>query len=130
MIDPDKLMIARERFQRDRTAWMATTRPDGRPHVAPMWFVWLDDRAYVMTAGVKLANVEHNGYAALNTESGLDVVIVEGTARVIPETDERFQAAAAKFLSIYKWDITNLSGNESNNKLIEITPTKVLAWKT
>ena len=23
--------------------WMATTRPDGRPHVVPRWGAWLDD---------------------------------------------------------------------------------------
>ncbi len=27
-----------------KNVWMATTRPDGRPHVVPRWGVWLDGR--------------------------------------------------------------------------------------
>ena len=26
--------------------WLATTRPDGRPHVTPLWGVWLDGAFY------------------------------------------------------------------------------------
>ncbi|HEX5616142.1 MAG TPA: pyridoxamine 5'-phosphate oxidase family protein, partial [Acidimicrobiia bacterium] len=26
--------------------WMATVRPDGRPHVVPRWGVWLDGGLY------------------------------------------------------------------------------------
>ena len=25
-----------------KTYWLATTRPDGRPHVMPVWGVWMD----------------------------------------------------------------------------------------
>ena len=28
---------------------VATVRPDGGPHVAPRWFVWLDDAIWVAT---------------------------------------------------------------------------------
>src|SRR5438105_14936218 len=55
----DNMTAVRQRMQDEQILWMATTRPDGRPHVAPVWFVWHEDRAYVMTGGVKLANVRH-----------------------------------------------------------------------
>src|SRR5215475_5644391 len=83
MISNERRAIVRQRMQTERNIWMATTRPDGRPHVAPLWFIWHEDRAYVMTGGVKLANVRHNGVAALNTEDGESVVIVEGTTQII-----------------------------------------------
>ena len=37
-------MTADERDERLRTeanVWLATMRPDGRPHVSPIWFVWV-----------------------------------------------------------------------------------------
>src|SRR5438552_5669205 len=97
MPDSQQGQLVRQRMERERTLWLATTRPDGRPHVAPIWFVWHEDKAYVMTGGVKVANVRHNGFAALNTEDGTEVVIVEGTARIIPPDDPLFSAAAKLF---------------------------------
>src|SRR5579859_291213 len=116
----------RPRMEKERTLWMATTRPDGRPHVAPLWFVWYSDRAYVVTGGVKLANVRHNGFATLNTEDGMDVVIVEGTARVIPESDPLFDVVAKRFQDRYEWDIRDSIGEQGGQALIEITPVKTM----
>ena len=33
-----------------RTYWIATTRPDGRPHCRPVWGVWLPDGFWFSTA--------------------------------------------------------------------------------
>src|SRR4051794_40342977 len=126
MPEDNKMIAVRARMLKERTLWMATTRPDGRPHVAPIWFVWHEDKAYVMTGGVKVANVRHNGFAALNTEDGIDVVIIEGTARIIPPDDPLFSAAAKLFNDVYEWDI---STSLDTNQLIEITPVKTLMWK-
>src|SRR5471030_401261 len=123
MLDNERVQSVRHRMEREQILWMATTRPDGRPHVAPIWFVWHQDRAYVMTGGVKLANVQHNGLAALNTEDGSSVVIVEGSARVIPVTDALFEQVAKLFASRYKWDIHD---SLATNRLIEVVPTKTL----
>ena len=42
---------ATRRLTEDRssTFWLATARPDGRPHVVPVWAVWLDDALYFAT---------------------------------------------------------------------------------
>ena len=125
MPDSQQGQLVRQRMERERILWMATTRPDGRPHVAPIWFVWHQDRAYVMTEGVKLANVEHNGLAALNTEDGSSVVIVEGTGRIVPESDPLFDEVAKLFEARYDWDIHD---SLTTNKLIEVTPVKTMAW--
>src|SRR5258706_8796580 len=125
MPDHKQQAAVRERLSKERTLWMATTRPDGRPHVAPVWFVWHEDRAYVMTSGVKLANVRHNGFAALNTEDGIDVAIIEGTARIIPPDDKVFTAVAKVFVERYDWAIGD---SFPDNQLIEITPIKMLKW--
>ena len=40
---------ALERLQPARNYWLATTRPDGRPHVMPVWGVWVENRFYFST---------------------------------------------------------------------------------
>lgn len=60
--------------------WMATTRPDGRPHVVPRWGVWVDGRFwYDGSPDTRHArNAAVNPYCALHLEDGLAVTIVEG----------------------------------------------------
>ncbi len=34
---------ATERLMKAHNYWLATTRPDGRPHCMPVWGIWLED---------------------------------------------------------------------------------------
>lgn len=45
----DDVEIVRRMFRDVPTCHIATVRPDGGPHVAPRWFVWLDDAIWVAT---------------------------------------------------------------------------------
>lgn len=38
---------AQQRLEEARNYWLATVRPDGHPHVTPVWGVWLDGALYV-----------------------------------------------------------------------------------
>ena len=83
---------------------MATVRPDGRPHLVPVWFVVEAGRWYICTApgSVKARNLNHNPQIALAREDGNDPVIVEGEARAASPSP----AIVAKFKAKYDWDIT------------------------
>ncbi len=35
-----------QRLEQARNYWVATTRPDGRPHVVPVWGLWIDNAFY------------------------------------------------------------------------------------
>lgn len=63
--------------------WLATTRPDGRPHVVPRWGVWLDGRFFYDGAPTTrhARNVTGNPGCVLHLESGTDVVILECRSR-------------------------------------------------
>lgn len=78
---------ATERLERSRTYWIASTRPDGRPHVIPVWGVWMEDTLYFGTdpASVKGRNLQANPSIAVHLESGDEVVILEGMAEVVSE---------------------------------------------
>jgi nitroimidazol reductase NimA-like FMN-containing flavoprotein (pyridoxamine 5'-phosphate oxidase superfamily) len=67
-------------LRKSRNYWLATIRPDGRPHVAPLWGAWVEDAFYFQGAPTSrwARNLETNPAASLNLESGVDVVIVEG----------------------------------------------------
>ncbi|MGA7229085.1 MAG: pyridoxamine 5'-phosphate oxidase family protein [Acidimicrobiia bacterium] len=64
------------------TYWLASTRPDGRPHVIPRWGIWLDGRFwYDGSPETRHAqNVESNPSCALHLEDGMAATIIEGTS--------------------------------------------------
>ena len=70
----------RERLAGADHYWLATVRPDGRPHVVPLDGIWLDDRWYFggSAATVKHANLKADPRAVLHLEDALQAVIVEG----------------------------------------------------
>ena len=103
-------MTADERAERLRTEaniWFATVRPDGRPHVSPIWFVWVDERVWIcpVDGAVKTRNVRANPRVCVALESGSEPVVAEGTATVRPVADAT-TAVQAAFVDKYDWDIT------------------------
>ena len=40
---------AEERLQKAHNFWVASTRPDRRPHVMPVWAVWMEGALYFST---------------------------------------------------------------------------------
>jgi hypothetical protein len=66
--------------------WMATTRPDGRPHVVPRWGVWLDGCFWYDGAveTVHVRNLLVNPTCVLHLEDGKEAVIVEGRSEMAP----------------------------------------------
>ena len=92
-----------ERLERAQNYWLATARPDGRPHVTPVWGVWIDGALYF--DGIPTArwarNLAANPAVAVHLESGNDVVIVEGAAEdVVTDADvggRIIEAWAAKY---------------------------------
>ena len=68
--------------QGTRGWWLATTRPDGRPHLAGVGALWVDGKVYVVSGpGTrKSRNLSENPHCSISTSlPGLDLVI-EGTA--------------------------------------------------
>ena len=66
--------------------WIATTRPDGRPHVVPRWGVWVDGRFWYDGAPttIHVRNLADNSACTLHLEDGWKAVIVNGTSRPAP----------------------------------------------
>ncbi len=77
-----------------RTGMLATTRADGRPHVAPVWFVLDDDDTVVFTTAadtVKGRTLARDSRAALCVDDDtppFTYVLIEGTAELSEDLDE------------------------------------------
>ena len=86
-----------EQMARSRNYWIGSTRPDGRPHVAPVWGVWLDDVLYFSTdrASRKSRNLAVNPQVVVHLESGDEVVILEGVVEELRDMELYKQVARA-----------------------------------
>jgi pyridoxamine 5'-phosphate oxidase-like protein len=60
--------------------WVASTRPDGRPHVVPRDGIWLDDTWYYGGSPdtVHNHNLKHNKSLVMHIGDGMKAIIVEG----------------------------------------------------
>ena len=97
-------MTDAERLDSAKNVWVATVRPDGRPHLVPVWFVVDEGCWYLCTApdSVKARNLQVNPRLALALEDGNSPHIVEGEARAVTPTP----VVVRKFKEKYDWDIT------------------------
>lgn len=73
-----------------RSIWVSTTRPDGRPHAVPVWFIW-DGRSLYFISGRRLQksrNLARQPWIVVHTGDGDDVIILEGMAEVVTDRSE------------------------------------------
>lgn len=114
-----------QRLEREANIWLACVRPDGRPHLTPVWFAWYEGKLYacIQSKSVKTGNIEQNPGVVLALENGSSPVICEGTAIFLPSP---WSVAVADIFRIkYDWDITT---DGEYDRLLEITPLKWLTW--
>jgi hypothetical protein len=71
---------AEDRLKKSRQYWIATTRPDGRPHVMVIWALWLDGKLYFSTGKTsrKARNLAANPNCTMGTDNSAEAVILEG----------------------------------------------------
>lgn len=79
---------ARERFEKSHNYWIATTRPDRRPHLMIVWGIWWQDAFWFSTGPRtrKAKNIATVPHVVIGTEDADEAVILEGTAE---ETTDR-----------------------------------------
>jgi len=107
---------ATDRLAETRNVWFASVRPDGRPHLVPVWYITDGGRWYVCIspASVKARNLSANPRVALALEDGDNPWIVEGEARPVAPSP----GVVDKFKAKYDWDITR---DDHYSQLVEVT---------
>ena len=92
---------ALERLVKSRGYWLSTVSPDGRPHLAPMWGVFIDPYFCFGTDVLsrKARNLEDNRHVCVAIDDTFETVFIEGTVEAIPieMLNEYFSLYSAKY---------------------------------
>jgi Pyridoxamine 5'-phosphate oxidase len=90
---------AEERLRNSRNYWIATARPDQRPHLVIVWGLWNEGRLCFSTGKLsrKARNLAHNPSCVIATERADEALIVEGLVETISDED-----ALARMAPIYE----------------------------
>lgn len=115
--------------------WVATSRPDGRPHVVPRWGVWTRDAFWYdgSPATVHAENLTKDPRMVLHLESGEHAVVLEGEARPSePITGEFGRHLSEQFATKYRqkgYEPTpDAWSGEDAGGMVVFRPSKALAW--
>ncbi len=120
-----------------RTAKVATTRNNGRPHVAPVWFVLDGDDVIFMTStsSVKGKALRRDGYVSLCVDDErppFAFVLVEGRAEVSEDLEELLRWAtviAGRYMGEELAQEYGVRNAVEGALLIRVRPERVVAMR-
>ncbi|MBB3664187.1 MULTISPECIES: pyridoxamine 5'-phosphate oxidase family protein [Prauserella salsuginis group] len=106
-LEPLSWAEAERRLNTDASCWLATVRPDGAPHVAPLFAVWSESRVYVCSKDTtrKSRNLIADGRCVVTTDVDAAHVIVEGRGLRVSDEDTLRRTSDA-FAAVYGWPTT------------------------
>jgi len=112
-----------------RTFWLATIHADlqagnGRPHVMPVWGVWLDDAFFFSTGrkSRKGQNLAANPACTIANDDGQEAVIIEGLATQAEDAAEQERVAIA-YKKKYKMDPRSMG-----EPIFRVQPSRVFGF--
>ncbi|MER5666435.1 PPOX class F420-dependent oxidoreductase [Streptomyces mirabilis] len=122
--------------QGTRTGKLSTVRADGRPHVAPIWFLLDGDHVLFNTAkeSVKGRNLARDGRVALcvdDDQPPFDFVVLEGRAELSEDLDELRHWAArigARYMGEDRAEELGKRNGVPGELLVRVRIEKVVAW--
>lgn len=108
------------------TYWVIA-RTASHPHPRPVWGVWENQRL-LLSIGTPstLRALAADPRVTVHLDSGTDVVIVEGRAVDLADTDADVDHAVETYNRKYDWSYDA----EAYGPLTVIVPSSVLAWRT
>ena len=108
---PTEWADARGRLEGAMLYWLATVRPDGRPHVMPLLGVWVDGALHFVAGATtrKARNLERESHRVITADSqGLHLVL-EGEAATVRDEEELHRVAGV-YASKYDWQVAVRDG--------------------
>lgn len=123
---------AHKRLREATTFWLATKAFDGRPHVRPIWGFWQQGGFWFSTTNRSVPYIEAEPEVVLHTDSGEEVVIVEGRCERL-YGKELLQTISTGYLERYNHstvatDEGVFTPEGYGGPGFKIVPTKVLGW--
>jgi len=117
----------RAEIERAERYWIATTRPDGRPHVVPVDGIWLDDLWYYggSEEAIHQRDVAANPHVVMHLEDAMKAVIVEGQVRQTEPSAVVAKRLAAASRTKYGYAP---AVSDYQKGVPTLFPSRVLAW--
>ena len=114
-------------LEKEEVAYIATSRPDGTPHITPIWFVIHSGKIYFETdiTTVKYKNIKHSNKVAL-CFGGKATYITEGSVKEYKEDELDFPIRKL-YWEKYNKDMDDSYITEKTH-LFEVIPEKELSW--
>ena len=99
---------ARERLERTKTFMVGSVTPDGAPHAAPIWALWIDEKLVFSTGERtrKARNLVANPRCTVTIEHDDEAVIIEGVTTLLNDDALKTRVLAA-YSAKYEWDMSN-----------------------
>ncbi|MGB6161897.1 MAG: PPOX class F420-dependent oxidoreductase [Pseudonocardiaceae bacterium] len=122
--------------ERTRTGKLGTTRADGRPHVAPVWFDLDDDGTVVLTTGadsVKGKALRRDPRVCLCVDDETppySFVVIDGTAEITEDAGPLLEWAtriAGRYMGAERAEEYGRRNAVPGELLVRITPNHVVA---
>lgn len=128
--DPGQAHTA-ERLRTDEILWLASVRPDGRPHLVPVWFLWEGETVLLFSKpeNQKIRNLRQNPAVTVSldaTNRGNDIAVFEGVAELIADPDittvlPAYASKYAELLADMGWTAATMAREYSQAIRITIT---------
>ena len=121
-----------------RPAMLATVRPDGRPHLTPIWIDLDDDGCVVFTTGadtVKGRALRSEPRVAICVDDDrppFSYVLIEGTAQVSTDPDEMLVWATrigGRYMGADRAEEFGRRNAVDTELLVRVTPTRIVSRK-
>ena len=113
---------ALERLEKSHNYWIATSRPEGSPHLMLVWGIWWQDAFWFSTGPRtrKAKNIAVHPRCVIGTEKADEAVILEGTVEEIKDRTIWKQLAQI-YNAKYGGDVEPLLMS-SNGCVFRVTP--------
>ena len=123
-----------ERLRSEPMIWLSTVRPDGRPHLVPVWFLWDGESVLIFSQPnqQKIRNIRQNNNVmlALDTaKGGGDIVMIEGKAELLEHGNEQVGANMPAFAEKYAANLSSMNQTADDmaktySQAIRVTPVR------
>jgi hypothetical protein len=122
---------AQERLAASRNYWLASRRPDGRPHLMPVWGVWHEGGLCLSSSreSRKARNLRANPRCMISTEDAANPVVIEGDAVLVTEP-AGLESILAQDNAKYGTDYGVELVDPALNSVFRIRPTWAFALRT
>lgn len=79
-----------ERLEKSHNYWLSTARPDGHPHLMPVWGTWLEGAFWFCTGANtrKAKNIAAQPSCVIGTEQADEAVVLEGSTQQVSDPAE------------------------------------------